>query len=67
MNDVVDLLDQTLTEEKETDEKLSQIGEQIANASAGEGDGDEEGQEDEDEEASPRKSAPARKKSAKAA
>jgi ferritin-like metal-binding protein YciE len=46
--DAADLLEKTLNEEKETDEKLTELAEQI-NASANEG-VEEEGEEDEEEE-----------------
>ena len=49
ISDAADLLDETLQEEKATDEKLTEIAESMANAQAGSGESEpEEGEEEED-------------------
>ena len=48
LNDAATLLDETLSEEKATDEKLSQIAESMVNAQGGQG--EIEGEDDEEEE-----------------
>ena len=49
LEEAVTLLDETLTEEKAADEKLSQVAESIANAQAGQGSIEEEDDEDEED------------------
>ena len=49
MKDAASLLDETLQEEKATDEKLSQIAESIVNADAGEGESEEDASEEKKE------------------
>ena len=73
-NDAVELLDQTLTEEKKADETLSQVAESIANPQAGEGENEEDGDEQEEVEDNKeaeaklsKDAAPAKKGKAKAA
>ena len=50
MDDAATLLDETLQEEKATDEKLSQIAESIVNADAGEGESEQDDEEEQKEE-----------------
>ena len=50
MDEAADLLDQTLQEEKATDEKLTQIAESMANAAAGSGESEPDEDEEEKEE-----------------
>ena len=49
MSDAADLLDETLQEEKATDEKLTEIAESMANAQAGSGESEPEDSEEEEE------------------
>ena len=63
LTEAVSLLDETLQEEKATDEKLSQIAEAMVNAAAGEGEseedeGEEKKEEQEDREANQKLSKP---------
>lgn len=57
LGDAAKLLDETLSEEKATDEKLSQIAEAAANASAGQGAVDEDEEEEDEEEQQAKKDA----------
>ena len=57
LGDAAKLLDETLSEEKATDEKLSQIAEAAANASAGQGAVDEDEEEEDEEEEQAKKDA----------
>jgi ferritin-like metal-binding protein YciE len=54
-DEAVELLDETLTEEKETDQKLTEIAESTINEEAAQGD-QEEGEEEEEETTSSKKS-----------
>ena len=70
MADAASLLDETLQEEKATDEKLTGIAEALANAAAGQGDSSDEDDEkeevEENTEAKKKLAKPAAKKPAKA-
>jgi ferritin-like metal-binding protein YciE len=50
LDDAAKLLDETLQEEKATDEKLTQIAENAANAQAGSGEADDDDEDEEEEE-----------------
>jgi ferritin-like metal-binding protein YciE len=50
LDEAVNLLEETLQEEKASDEKLTQVAESIANARASENEGEEADEDDEDEE-----------------
>ena len=56
-NDVVDLLEETLEEEKSADEKLTEIAESVVNEMEAKGEGEEEGEESEEEQPRGRKAA----------
>lgn len=57
LSEAAKLLDETLAEEKATDEKLSQIAEATANAAAGKGEVDEDESEEDEEEQEAKKDA----------
>jgi ferritin-like metal-binding protein YciE len=56
-SDVLDLLDETLEEEKTTDEKLTEIAESVVNEMESEGEGEEQGEESQEEQPRKRKAA----------
>ena len=45
-NEAVDLLDETLEEEKTTDERLTEVAESVVNEAEAQGEGEEEGEQD---------------------